>query len=130
MSWVYLLIAAACEVGWAIGMKFARDFSRFWPSVWTILLMVLSVVFLSKAVRTLPIGTAYAIWTGLGAAGTALLGMILLGEERSPARFLCLAVIIAGVTGLKLTSRQERHAVPAEEMNGSAAVHSRTRALP
>ena len=113
MAWAYLLIAAACEVGWAVGLKLAKDFTRFWPSVWTVLLMVLSIVFLSKAVRTLPIGTAYALWTGLGTAGTAILGMLVLGEPRSPARLFCLALIVCGVVGLKLVSPPEKASEPA-----------------
>jgi quaternary ammonium compound-resistance protein SugE len=105
MSWVYLFLAGLTEVAWAIGLKYSNGWSRLWPSVITGLLMVVSFAFLSLALKTLPIGTAYAIWTGIGAAGTAIAGIYLFGEPRDAVRFLCIGLIIAGVVGLRLVSR-------------------------
>jgi quaternary ammonium compound-resistance protein SugE len=102
MAWVILLVAALLEVGWAIGLKYADGFTRLWPSVWTIAAMVVSVYLLAIAARVLPIGTAYAVWTGIGASGTAVLGMWLLGEPRTALRIGCIVLIIAGVIGLKV----------------------------
>lgn len=104
LTWIYLIVAALLEVGWAIGLKHTENWTRLWPSVTTLALMVASLYFLSLALRTLPIGTAYAMWTGLGAVGTALLGMVLFGEPRSAMRLMCLALIVAGIVGLKLTA--------------------------
>ena len=104
MAWVYLLIASAFEVEWAITMKYSEGFTRLWPSVACIAGLVLSIVFLAMAVRTLPMGTAYAVWTGIGAATTAILGMILFNEPRDVARLVCLGLIVTGVVGLKLVS--------------------------
>lgn len=104
MAWVYLMVAALFEIAWAVGLKYTEGFTRLWPSVLTAGAMIVSLVFLGKAVKELPIGTAYAVWTGIGAAGTALLGMLVLGEERSVARLLCLAAIVGGVVGLKFVS--------------------------
>jgi quaternary ammonium compound-resistance protein SugE len=102
MAWIYLLIAAVFEVGWAIGLKYTDGFTRLWPSVATVVAMILSFVFLSQAARTLPIGTAYAIWTGIGAAGAVLLGIVLFGEPATALRLACTALILIGVIGLKL----------------------------
>ncbi len=101
MHWTFLLIAAALEIVWAVGLKFADGFTRFWPSVAVITAMIASMGLLALAARGLPIGTAYAVWTGIGAAGTAIAGMILFGEPASAARLMCLALIVAGVVGLK-----------------------------
>lgn len=101
MHWTFLLIAAALEIVWAVGLKFADGFTRFWPSVAVITAMIASMGLLALAARGLPIGTAYAVWTGIGAAGTAIAGMILFGEPASAARLTCLALIVAGVVGLK-----------------------------
>ncbi|KZN22608.1 hypothetical protein A4G99_19290 [Haladaptatus sp. R4] len=103
MSWTYLLIAAVFEVGWAVGLEYTGGFTRPVPSVLTILAMVLSMGLLAQAVKTLPIGTAYAVWTGIGAVGTAIAGILLFGEPRNVPRFLFIGFIIAGVAGLKLT---------------------------
>jgi quaternary ammonium compound-resistance protein SugE len=97
MAWILLLVAALLEVGWAIGLKVSGGFAKFWPSVWTVLAMVLSMTLLAWAARTLPIGTAYAVWTGIGAAGTAVLGIYMFGEPASAARLTGIALIIAGV---------------------------------
>jgi quaternary ammonium compound-resistance protein SugE len=104
MAWTILVIAGLFEIGWAIGLKYTAGFTRLWPSVWTILAMIVSVYLLALAVRTLPIGTGYAVWTGIGAAGTALLGIVLLGEPATVARIACIGLIIAGIIGLKLVS--------------------------
>ena len=105
MGWVYLLIAGLLEVAWAIGLKYCEGFTRFWPSIITVVLMIGSFAALAQAVKALNnIGTAYAIWTGIGAIGTAILGMILFDESRSPARIACLTLIIAGIIGLKYFS--------------------------
>jgi quaternary ammonium compound-resistance protein SugE len=104
MAWVYLIVAGGLEIGWAMGLKYADGFSKFWPSVWTVAGMILSFVFLSQALRTLPVGTGYAVWTGIGTVGTAILGMALLGEPRDAARVLCITLIVAGIAGLKILS--------------------------
>lgn len=104
MSWIYLLIAVAFEIQWAITMKYTEGFSRLWPSVFCVIGMVVSVYFLALSQKTLPVGTSYAVWTGLGAVGTATLGMILFDESRDAARVLCLLLIVAGVLGLKMVT--------------------------
>lgn len=102
MAWVLLVAAGILEIGWAIGLKYSEGFTRLWPSIWTIAAIVLSLYLLSTAARTLPIGTAYAVWVGIGAAGAMVLGMALLGEPRTVARIACIGLIVAGVVGLKL----------------------------
>jgi quaternary ammonium compound-resistance protein SugE len=104
MAWVTLLIAAVFEIGWAVGLKYTNGFTRFWPTAWTIAALILSVSFLASAVRSLPIGTAYAVWTGIGAAGTALCGIWLFHEPATTGRLLCIGLIVAGVVGLKWAS--------------------------
>ena len=104
MAWVVLVIAGIFEIGWAIGLKYTEGFTRFWPTVLTIAAMVISVGMLGIAVRTLPIGTAYAIWTGIGTVGTILFGIVLLGEPTTFIRLLCLSLIILGIVGLKLVT--------------------------
>ena len=98
------MLAGLFEVGWAVGLKYAAGFTRFWPSAWTIGSLVASFVLLASAVRTLPIGTAYAVWTGIGAVGTALVAVTLLHEPISAWRLACMACIAGGVVGLKLLS--------------------------
>jgi quaternary ammonium compound-resistance protein SugE len=104
MHWTLLLLAAALEIVWAVGLKYADGFTRLWPSVGVIAAMIASLGLLALAARGLPIGTAYAIWTGIGAAGTAIAGMILFAEPATLARIGCLALIVTGVIGLKLLS--------------------------
>ena len=104
MAWVYLLCAGLFEIGWAIGLKYTEGFTRLWPSVWTAASMAVSLYLLALALRTLPVGTAYAVWTGIGAVGTAVLGIILLGEPRDLPRVACLLLIVAGIIGLKFSS--------------------------
>ncbi|HYF43493.1 MAG TPA: quaternary ammonium compound efflux SMR transporter SugE [Ramlibacter sp.] len=103
MAWVVLVIAGLFEVGWAIGLKYTEGFTRLWPSVGTAAAMVMSVVLLGWAMRTLPVGTAYAVWTGIGAVGTVALGIVLFGEPATVARLLCVGLILAGIVGLKVT---------------------------
>ncbi|MEX2222977.1 MAG: quaternary ammonium compound efflux SMR transporter SugE [Candidatus Rokuibacteriota bacterium] len=106
MVWIYLLIAGLLEIGWAIGLKYTDGWTRLWPSVVTLVTMVASLYCLAQAVRVIPVGTGYAIWTGIGAVGTAILGIILFSESAAPARLACIGLIVAGILGLKLTSGQ------------------------
>jgi len=104
MPWVYLTIAGLFEVGWAIGLKYSDGFSKPVPSLVTVVAMAFSLWLLALAMKSIPVGTAYAVWTGIGAVGVALLGMVLFGESREFLRVLCLLLIIAGIIGLKLVS--------------------------
>jgi quaternary ammonium compound-resistance protein SugE len=104
MAWLLLGIAGAFEIAFALGMKWSEGFTRLGPALFTVVTGLSSVFLLSYSLRTLPVGTAYAVWTGIGAAGTAVLGMALLGDSTAPARVLCIALILAGVIGLKLVS--------------------------
>ena len=103
MHWVLLFIAGVFEIAWAIGLKYTDGFTKPWPSVATAIAMVISIVLLGLAVKHLPIGTAYAIWTGIGAAGTVVLGIVLFGEPATLLRLGCVALIVIGIAGLKLT---------------------------
>ncbi|MGE0237346.1 MAG: quaternary ammonium compound efflux SMR transporter SugE [Parvibaculaceae bacterium] len=104
MAWLLLIIAGLFEIGWAIGLKYTEGFTKPVPSLLTALSMVISLVLLGLALKTLPVGTGYAIWTGIGAVGTAVLGMWLLGDPANMARVACIAVIVAGILGLKFAS--------------------------
>lgn len=104
MAWVYLTVAGLFEIGWAIGLKYSDGFSKPFPSSLTIMAMGLSVWLLALAMKTIPVGTAYAVWTGIGAIGVAVLGMVLFGESREILRLVCLFLIITGIIGLKLVS--------------------------
>ena len=104
MNWFILVTAGVFEIGWAVGLKYTDGFTRLWPSVWTVAAMIVSLGLLGIALKTLPVGTAYAIWVGVGAAGTAVAGMLLFGEALTVARILSLVLIMAGIVGLKLTS--------------------------
>ena len=105
MAWIYLFIAGLFEIGWAVGLKYTDGFTRLWPSVVTIVTMILSFYFLSSAVKTIPIGTAYAIWTGIGAVGTAILGIILFDESKEFIRIIFIMLIVVGIVGLKFFSK-------------------------
>lgn len=104
MTWLVLVIAGLFETAWAIGLKYTEGFSRFWPSFWTITAMIISVWLLGLCVKALPVGTAYAVWVGIGAVGTVILGIVLFNEPVSPLRIISLLLIIAGIIGLKLAS--------------------------
>ncbi len=104
MAWAVLFVAGLMEIGWAIGLKYTEGFTRLVPSVLTIAFMVASIVLLGLAVKTLPIGTAYAVWTGIGAVGTAILGIILFGDPATGLRLACIGMIVAGILGLKLVT--------------------------
>jgi quaternary ammonium compound-resistance protein SugE len=104
MDWILLIIAGVFEVAWAIGLKYTDGFSRAVPTALTVTAMVASFFFLAQALKTIPIGTGYAVWTGIGAAGTAILGIVLFAESSALPRLVCIAVIIAGIVGLKATS--------------------------
>lgn len=104
MAWVLLVIAGLFEVGWAIGLKYTEGFTRFWPSVATIAGIVISMSLLALAVKTIPVGTGYAIWTGIGAVGTATLGILVFAEPATPGRIFFLLLIVVGIIGLKFTS--------------------------
>lgn len=108
MAWTYLFIAGVLEIGWAIGLKYTHGFSRLWPSVMTIAAMIASFACLAQALKTIPVGTAYAVWTGIGAAGTAIVGIALFGESRALLRIACLFLIVVGVVGLKVASTAGR----------------------
>lgn len=104
MEWVYLFFAGLLEIAWAVGLKYTEGFTRLWPSVLTLAAMIASFALLGVALKSLPIGTAYAVWTGIGAVGTATIGIVVFGEPRDALRLLCIALIVAGILGLKLTS--------------------------
>jgi quaternary ammonium compound-resistance protein SugE len=105
MAWINLFIAGIFEIGWAVGLKYTNGFTKLWPSVITVTGMVLSFFFLSAAVKSIPIGTAYAIWTGIGAVGTAILGIILFGESKEFIRIFFIFLIVIGIVGLKIFSK-------------------------
>ena len=104
MSWLILVIAGLFEIGWAIGLKYTQGFTRLWPTLGTVGAMVISVGLLGVAMRELPVGTAYAVWTGIGAFGTVILGIVLFGDPANAPRLVCVGLIVAGILGLKLTS--------------------------
>lgn len=104
MAWLMLLVAGLLEVGWAIGLKYTEGFTRLWPSVFTLVAMVCSVVLLGIAMKSLPVGTSYAVWVGVGAVGTAILGIVLFGESADAGRLASLGLIVAGIVGLKLAT--------------------------
>jgi len=104
MNWLVLVLAGLFEIGWAIGLKYTNGFTRLWPTVGTVLAMALSLGLLGIAMKSLPVGTAYAVWVGVGAVGTAILGIVLLGEPANAGRLVSLGLIVAGIVGLKLAT--------------------------
>ena len=104
MAWIYLITAGLLEIAWAAGLKQSNGFSRLWPSVITVALMIASFILLGRAVRSIPLGTAYAAWTGIGAVGTAIVGILFFEESRELGRLLCILLIVSGVVGLKFLS--------------------------
>jgi quaternary ammonium compound-resistance protein SugE len=104
MPWIYLLLAGVFEIGFALGLKYSEGFTRLWPSVVTVVFAAISLWLLTQALRTIPVGTGYAVWTGIGAVGVAIAGVFLFGDSASWPRLLCIGLIVAGVMGLKLVS--------------------------
>ena len=104
MAWIYLFVAGLFETAWAIGLKYSAGFTKLGPSVLTIVAMIVSLYLLALALRTLPVGTGYAVWTGIGTVGAAILGILLFNESREIPRIFCILLIVAGIIGLKLTS--------------------------
>lgn len=104
MAWTLLVVAGLLEIVWAIGLKYTEGWTRLWPSVITLIALVASFVLLAQAMKTLPVGTAYAVWTGIGAAGAAILGMVMLGEAATLPRFISLGLIVSGIISLKMVS--------------------------
>ena len=104
MAWMLLFVAGLFEIAWAIGLKYTDGFTRLWPSALTVAAMIVSVVCLALALKSIPVGTGYAVWTGIGAVGTAILGIVLFNESAAASRLVCIALIVAGIVGLKLVS--------------------------
>ena len=104
MAWMYLVIAGLFEIAWAIGLKYTEGFTRLWPSAGTVAAMIVSFLFLAESLKSIPVGTGYAVWTGIGAAGTAVMGIILFNESRDLVRILCILTIVAAIAGLKVSS--------------------------
>ena len=104
MAWIVLFVAGICEIGWAVGLKYTAGFTRLWPTVATGVALVASMALLGLALRTLPLGSAYAVWTGIGTVGTAVLGIVLFREPATATRLVCIALIVAGIIGVKLAS--------------------------
>ena len=104
MTWAILVLAGLFEMGWAIGLKYTDGFSRLWPTVWTVMAMIISLWLLGITMKTLPVGTAYSVWVGVGAIGTVILGIVLFGEPANAGRLISVAFIVVGIIGLKLTA--------------------------
>ena len=104
MAWVLLVIAGLLEIGWAIGLKYTAGFTRLLPSILTVMAMLVSFYFLSQALKSIPVGTGYAVWTGIGAVGTAVLGIVFFSESTAFTRLACIALIVVGIIGLKISS--------------------------
>jgi len=114
MAWVWLVVAGLLEIGWAIGLRYTDGWTRLGPSVATITTMAVSMYCLAQAVRVIPVGTGYAVWTGIGAVGTAVLGIALFSESAAPARLACIGLIVVGIAGLKFTTPTEPEPAPVE----------------
>ena len=106
MAWIILFVAGLFEIGWAVGLKYTEGFTRLWPTVWTAVALVASMALLGLSLRSLPLGTAYAVWTGIGTIGTAVLGIALFREPATPMRLLCIGLILMGIVGLKLAGEK------------------------
>ena len=104
MAWIILVLAGLFEVGWAIGLKYTEGLARLWPTIWTALAMIISLSLLGIAMKSLPVGTAYSVWVGVGAVGTVILGIVLFGEPANAARLISVALIMAGIIGLKIAT--------------------------
>ena len=105
MAWIYIIIAGICEIGWAVGLKYTQGFTKPVPVIITVVSYIASLIFLSFAIKQIPIGTGYAVWTGIGAVGTAILDIILFGESKEFARLFCILLIITGIVGLKILAK-------------------------
>jgi quaternary ammonium compound-resistance protein SugE len=105
VGWLYLFLAGLFEVAWAVGLKYSAGFTRLWPTVWVAITMAASIYLLAQAVKTLPLGTAYAVWTGIGAVGTVIYAIAFFGESASSVRLLCIVLIVAGILGLKFSGQ-------------------------
>jgi quaternary ammonium compound-resistance protein SugE len=116
MAWIILIVAGLFEVAWAVGLKSSDGLTKFWPSLFTLVTLIISMFLLSVALRTLPLGTAYTVWTGIGAVGTVLLGIAMFGESAAAARLLCIALILVGIVGLKLSDPDRREVQPQPEL--------------
>ena len=130
MNWVILVVAGIFEIGWAIGLKYTEGFTRFWPTVGTVLAMVVSLGLLGVAMKGLPVGTAYSVWVGVGAVGTVILGILLLGEPASVARIVSVVLILAGIVGLKVTVAAEDDCHRRCKALGTQAIDGRPRRSP
>lgn len=115
--WLYLLLAGLLEMAWPVGLRYSQGWTRLWPSALALVLSFFSFYFLTLAVQTIPVGTGYAVWTGTGAVGAVLLGIFFFGEEVTPARILCLTLIVVGILGLKFTSGEQRSAEPGTSLS-------------
>ena len=104
MAWIILVLAGLFEVGWAIGLKYTAGFTRLWPTIWTVVAMSISLWLLGTAMKSIPVGTAYGVWVGVGAVGTAILGIVLFGESANVGRLVSVGLIVAGIVGLKLAT--------------------------
>lgn len=104
MAWIVLVLAGLFEIGWAVGLKYTEGFTRLWPSVFTAVALITSMGLLGVSLRTLPLGTAYAVWTGIGTLGTGILGIVLFKEPATAARLVCMSLIITGIVGLKVVT--------------------------
>lgn len=104
MAWMILFVAGLFEIGWAVGLKYTEGFTRLWPTVWTAVALIASMALLGLSLRTLPLGTAYAVWTGIGTVGTAVLGIVLFREPATAMRLACIGLILAGIIGLRLAT--------------------------
>ncbi len=116
MAWIILIVAGLFEVAWAVGLKSSDGLTKLWPSLFTLVTLLISMVLLAVAMRSLPLGAAYAVWTGIGAVGTVFLGIALFGESAAIARLLCIALILVGILGLKLTEPDRPAAQPLPEL--------------
>jgi quaternary ammonium compound-resistance protein SugE len=116
MAWIILIVAGLFEVAWAVGLKSSDGLTKFWPSLFTLVTLIISMFLLSVAMRTLPLGTAYTVWTGIGAVGAVLLGIAMFGESAAVARLLCITLILVGIVGLKLSDPDRRDVQPQPEL--------------
>ena len=130
MRWIMLVTAGLFEVGWAIGLKYTKGFTRLWPTVWTLLAMVVSLWLLGVSMKSLPVGTAYTVWVGVGSVGTVILGIVLFGEPANAGHLISVALIIAGIIGIKLATPACPVATICSAWNGSVIMPTAPVAIP